>query len=175
MFDAKSLSREELLAEAKRLNLQLPNNAKNTALIAAIEEVHKANLEAQNAADAVDQAATANEPAVEPSAPETETETEAAKSQDDPAEPSADVEPSPEVQPPDPDASHEAPIESEPAELEQPIVKSNFLKVQIRDFRGSFLDAKFDDNGVCERISEQTLRTLASEFPGIDVVDYQEL
>lgn len=48
------------------------------------------------------------------------------------------------------------------------IVKSGFRKVKVKDFRGSYADAKFDDNGVCAEISEKTLEELKAQFPGAE-------
>lgn len=55
------------------------------------------------------------------------------------------------------------------------MLKSNFFKIRIKNFRGTFSDAVFDDNGMCERISESTLRQLIDQFPNADFEEHQEL
>ena len=56
-----------------------------------------------------------------------------------------------------------------------PVVKSNFAKVQVEGFCGTYKDAKFDDEGVCERISLETLECLSKDFPGIKFVKGEEI
>lgn len=170
------MSRAELFAEAKRLGLETTAQMKNADLVAAIEQAFVSASE--SADDKSDQPVTeaSREPSAEKEStaePSTEPETAGAtepQAEDIPQQPSAEAGPSA----PEQEAEAKAPDEVQATEGEG-IVKSGFLKVKIRDFRGSFLDAKFDDDGVCDRISEQTLRTLASEFPGIDVIAYEEL
>lgn len=50
------------------------------------------------------------------------------------------------------------------------VVKSNFARIQLKNFRGSYKDAQFDDDGVCARISQETLTALKTQFPGIEVI-----
>lgn len=52
-------------------------------------------------------------------------------------------------------------------------LKSNFAKVQLNNFRGSYKDAFFNDDGVCSRISKDTLEALKRDFPGINVTEFQ--
>ncbi len=54
-------------------------------------------------------------------------------------------------------------------ETEEPVVKSGFKKVKAAEFRGSYKDAQFDDDGVCQRITEKTLNELQTDFPGIEL------
>jgi hypothetical protein len=51
--------------------------------------------------------------------------------------------------------------------VEEPVIKSGFKKVKASEFRGTYKDAQFDDNGVCKNISETTLNSLLTDFPNI--------
>lgn len=51
---------------------------------------------------------------------------------------------------------------------EEPIIKSGFRKIKASNFRGSYQDAKFDDEGCCE-ITETTLASLKADYPGIEI------
>lgn len=55
------------------------------------------------------------------------------------------------------------------------LVKRGFARVRIPEFRGSFEDAVFDDNGVCERINEATFASLIRQFPGAQVAEFVEV
>ncbi|MBS1795780.1 MAG: hypothetical protein JSS81_18135 [Acidobacteria bacterium] len=57
---------------------------------------------------------------------------------------------------------------TEPEETEEPIVKSGCKKIKVKDFRGSFGRAKFDDDGICEAIDEETFNQLRKQFPGAE-------
>lgn len=145
--DVLAMSRQELFEEAKRLEVAAAGNLKNTDLQALIIEARK------NAVPPTDPA---------PEASVTVPETPAASGeQPSPAATALETE------------DKAASVAAEPAE--QPLVKGGFLKVRINNFRGTFKDALFDDDGVCERISEETMRTLANDFPGVEVVSYEEL
>ena len=54
-------------------------------------------------------------------------------------------------------------------DVPEPVVKSNFRKVRVKDFRGSYGDAKFDDRGVSKAISETTLNHLKKQFRGAEI------
>jgi hypothetical protein len=57
---------------------------------------------------------------------------------------------------------------------EEPVIKSGFAKVKLENFTGgTYRDAQFDGEGVCERISRETLESLAQQFPGIKVADFE--
>lgn len=57
----------------------------------------------------------------------------------------------------------------------EPVIKSGFMKVKAEQFRGSYKDAQFDDDGVCPRISKGTLELLQMDFPGIKIVEAEEI
>ncbi|MBS1796993.1 MAG: hypothetical protein JSS81_24415 [Acidobacteria bacterium] len=57
---------------------------------------------------------------------------------------------------------------TEPEADEEPIVKSGFKKIRVKEFRGSFGRAKFDDDGICEAIDEETFNQLRKQFPGAE-------
>lgn len=52
---------------------------------------------------------------------------------------------------------------------DEEVVKSNFVKIRVKDFRGSFGNAFFDDNGVCEHCDAATAKALQEHFPGAEV------
>lgn len=53
--------------------------------------------------------------------------------------------------------------------VEEPIVKTDARKVRVREFFGSYKDVRFDDHGVCENISPETLAALKADFPGAEI------
>jgi hypothetical protein len=59
--------------------------------------------------------------------------------------------------------------ENAPAEESADVVKSGFYKVKVDKFSGSYKDAVFDDNGICSRISVDTLLALKSQYPGAKI------
>lgn len=52
---------------------------------------------------------------------------------------------------------------------DEPVVKSGYKKVRVKDFRGTFGDAKFNDDCVCDAISDETLAILNKQFPGAEI------
>lgn len=69
------------------------------------------------------------------------------------------------------DESEDTPKSDEPAE--EPFIKSGFRKVRANEFRGSYKDAQFDDNCICHRISEATIESLKTDFPGIQLEEIE--
>lgn len=61
--------------------------------------------------------------------------------------------------------------------IEDELLKIGFAKVKLdpTTFRGSFLDAKFDDEGNCERVSGATLNALKKHYPGVVFVSLEEI
>lgn len=48
---------------------------------------------------------------------------------------------------------------------EEPIVKSGARKIRIKELFGTYKDTHFDDEGICQNMSDETFEQLKKDFP----------
>ena len=62
-------------------------------------------------------------------------------------------------------AAPETRVDGSHSEVDDQLIKTGFRKIRVAEFRGSYRDAHFDDDGEAE-LSDTTYDAFRSEFPG---------